>query len=297
MIRELLLALLGKPGSFIREKKGTGFFLDESFSGVLPPEREMVNRICRIGYLYFSISQHTQRVLSPSNYSSERPPGDYLYALCCAVENILSLYRQQILKFEQIYLQTPPLPLAHVYAVLSKSFELVFSSLHSFLQSLALKEPQVGAYFHLIQSYLDCGNPSICHYFSHLQQYCLRVFILQLERWLYDGFLRDPFDEFFLSIESPLNSESISLDFFWNKRFSIRPTHLPFFLTPQLAEDILFCGKSVALLFGEFFLDESNGMEMRKVVADTWISTIQITLDEMEVGANLGFFQGKRLEE
>ena len=74
MIRELLLALLGKPGSFIREKKGTGFFLDESFSGVLPPEREMVNRICRIGYLYFSISQHTQRVLSPSNYSSERPP-------------------------------------------------------------------------------------------------------------------------------------------------------------------------------------------------------------------------------
>jgi hypothetical protein len=58
--------------------------------------------------------------------------------------------------------------------------------------------------------------------------------------------LQDPFGEFFIEQSSGNEKEIMSEDF-WNM-FQIRVSMLPSFITPRVAEKVLFIGKAVKIL-------------------------------------------------
>ena len=271
MIREILFALLGHPGNLIREEGGK-FVVEESFSALLPPERELVNKIVQSGYYFVCVSRFVSKVCFPSRSVSfdqlgrdedeeEKEWGPYYRALCCGIEEILASYRSKILELEEVFLSAPPLTLAHIYSSLLQPHGLVLSSLNELVGSLGEEKKRGKEVLLLLQKYVDCGNQCISYYFSHLLDCCLGVFVVQLEGWLFSGTLppSSSFDDFLIVEESGFEEDgsftsgedpnsSILLTQAWEKKYSISSSLIPHFLSLETAKEILFCGKSVELL-------------------------------------------------
>lgn len=51
MLHEILFALLGKPGSLIIETL-TGYIVNPDINYITEPEKELINKICTIGFFY-----------------------------------------------------------------------------------------------------------------------------------------------------------------------------------------------------------------------------------------------------
>lgn len=64
-----------------------------------------------------------------------------------------------------------------------------------------------------------------------------------LVRWLLDGEIEDPYDEFFIE-ELP----DIELDRLWHEKYRIQTSRLPAFISPEIANKIFVTGKSINFL-------------------------------------------------
>ena len=245
--------------------------VEESFSPLLPPERELVNKIVQSGYYFLCVSRFVGKVCFPSRIGrvgggeeeEEKDWGPYYRALCCGIEEILVGYRSKILELEKIFLSAPPLTLAHIYSSLLQPHGLVLSSLYELVMELGEERIRGKEVILILQRFVDCGNRCISHYFSHLLDCCLGVFVVQLEGWLFSGTLppsSSSFDDFLIVKEEKglledgsfsggddMNT-SVLLTRAWEKKYSVSSSLIPHFLTPKTAEEILFCGKSVELL-------------------------------------------------
>ena len=51
MLHEILFALLGKSGSLIIETL-TGFIVNPDINYISEPEKELINKICTLGFFY-----------------------------------------------------------------------------------------------------------------------------------------------------------------------------------------------------------------------------------------------------
>ena len=78
-------------------------------------------------------------------------------------------------------------------------------------------------------------------------------------RWVLHGELHDPFEEFFISTNSPntkyanaiytsFSLDVSNIDYVWHKYYSLNPNMLPPFISLQLAKKILVVGKSINFL-------------------------------------------------
>ena len=72
---------------------------------------------------------------------------------------------------------------------------------------------------------------------------CCRPLYTMLLRWLLDGTLEDPYNEFFIHGEASVQGEDI-----WHRKYSIRVAMIPKFLSLSWAKKILSTGKSINFL-------------------------------------------------
>ena len=72
---------------------------------------------------------------------------------------------------------------------------------------------------------------------------CCRPLYTLLLRWLLDGTLEDPYNEFFIHGEASVQGEDI-----WHRKYSIRVAMIPKFLSLSWAKKILSTGKSINFL-------------------------------------------------
>jgi gamma-tubulin complex component 4 len=54
MLHELLLALLGRTGDIVIEQDGT-FRIDPKIDFISEPEKDILNKICTLGFYYMKI--------------------------------------------------------------------------------------------------------------------------------------------------------------------------------------------------------------------------------------------------
>ena len=87
------------------------------------------------------------------------------------------------------------------------------------------------------------GDPQLAACVSTLLTACCRPLYTMLLRWLLDGSLEDPYNEFFIKCEPSIQGENI-----WHHKYSIRSTMIPKFLSLSWAKKILSTGKSIDFL-------------------------------------------------
>ena len=66
---------------------------------------------------------------------------------------------------------------------------------------------------------------------------------VMLLRWICDGTLEDPFNEFFIASDPKVSSDRL-----WHDKYSIRHSMIPKFMSLSWAKKILATGKSINFL-------------------------------------------------
>jgi len=94
-----------------------------------------------------------------------------------------------------------------------------------------------GALITLLYAYRDSGDPSVQQFAQALLVEAQKPFVNMLRRWLFEGELDDPFNEFFIQAD-----ESRGVDM-WSSKYTLNSDMIPSFITPMLAEQILYVGK------------------------------------------------------
>jgi gamma-tubulin complex component 3 len=97
-----------------------------------------------------------------------------------------------------------------------------------------------GALISAIHNYTKHGDPFIKKYLVHMLQIVSKPFYEMLERWVYEGELDDPYDEFFVACDPTVSEEEL-----WESKYTLREDMLPAFLSKELAHKIFSIGKSL----------------------------------------------------
>jgi len=95
----------------------------------------------------------------------------------------------------------------------------------------------------VLYTHLSQGDPELGSCVATLLSACCRPLYTMLLRWLLDGSLEDPYNEFFIFGDPSVQGESI-----WHHKYSIRVAMIPRFLSLTWAKKILSTGKSINFL-------------------------------------------------
>lgn len=91
--------------------------------------------------------------------------------------------------------------------------------------------------------FIQHGNPVLKLMFQNILDASARPFFVQLDLWIYEGILHDPFNEFLIAVDLQVPVEQ-----FWAKRYRLNREYIPSFVTQNQAEKILLIGKSINFL-------------------------------------------------
>ena len=94
-----------------------------------------------------------------------------------------------------------------------------------------------------VDKYCKQGDPQIQLLFGRIMKHILGPMLHFIKKWIYNGELNDPCDEFFVK-----ENLKITPDHFWKQRYYLDIPLIPSFMDEALAEDILLAGKSVNFL-------------------------------------------------
>ncbi|CAG8494216.1 9687_t:CDS:10 [Diversispora eburnea] len=108
------------------------------------------------------------------------------------------------------------------------------------------KEKRGGALVSTIYNYTNHGDPFIQEFINKMLEEISRPFFEMLQRWIYEGELDDPFEEFFVSCDPNVQEEDL-----WRSKYSILKDMQPTFISELLA-------KKVSLKYGDMVALESS---------------------------------------
>jgi gamma-tubulin complex component 2 len=114
-----------------------------------------------------------------------------------------------------------------------------------------------------------------------------------VEKWIYEGLIDDPFDEFFIKINEAISPDVLGPEYegqFWNRRFELVRERLPHgsFLSKSAIEKVVFAGKAIAVL-------TICGLKMPKVAKLTLQALQRETvLDSARLNASLRLISALR---
>lgn len=91
-----------------------------------------------------------------------------------------------------------------------------------------------------IHNYTKHGDPFFRKYLTDMLQVVSKPFYEMLARWVYEGELDDPYEEFLVACDPTVSEEHL-----WQNKYSIREDMLPSFFTKELGQKIFAIGKSL----------------------------------------------------
>jgi gamma-tubulin complex component 3 len=90
-----------------------------------------------------------------------------------------------------------------------------------------------GAFVSVIHNYTKHGDPFIQQFISQLLEEVSAPFWEMLRRWVYEGELEDPYEEFFVGCD-----DSVSEEEWWQRKYTFREGMLPSFISNTLAQKV-----------------------------------------------------------
>ncbi|KAI9025017.1 gamma-tubulin complex component protein [Phycomyces nitens] len=278
MLHELLFVLSGYPGDvFIPypSQNPSTFAIPPEFPLLHPTERESLNRLAQLGFLF---AQLTQFVASVKDLKQpkirQKPCGAYLQAVVTTLEGILNNYRQEIIVMEQRILNKDDeagdnvVPIALLTSNLGR-WELLLPALWKFV--LILKDDPVRYHgcclFDLLMDQARTGMTELREAMEKMIMRLHDVLYRQLTAWMVYGQWVDPDEEFFITRAPQITNEDDDLGAHatgWQRDYSLAVDRIPAHLSQSLAESILFVGKAIATVnsMGSGQLDQRSTSSM-----------------------------------
>jgi len=236
IVKDLLFCLIGGEGNYIRHD-GDGVFrllckLNETISS-------FVDQIIPLCTAFFKVRRYAE-----GHYAFEH--GRTIHALCHALKSVVSEFIQLIAKLDTHHHLTLPLLIANTQSP-SESL-LILGSLVSRINSK--RGVEVLSEIHASISAFR-GSLQTRKMLTYLFQASCVPLIGFVEKWIYNGVIDDPFDEFFVQVNEITNKSDLEFDYedhFWVKRYSLIENRLPRFISKSALKSILSAGKSIAVL-------------------------------------------------
>ncbi|KAI8367323.1 Spc98 family-domain-containing protein [Blakeslea trispora] len=241
LLRDLIFVFQGIDGQYIRYDPQLNDHVFVPGIEVSKSNEEMVFKLAEIGWLYTSVRNFIQQHMdSPSI-------GLVGQSLCAALQHELTDYYKLIAILEaQIEKQiaNQHLGLTDQSLTLKRLFVWTLECYQKLrLMSVLVdvcRDQKGGALISIIHNYTKHGDPFIKTYLINMLQVVSRPFYDMLERWVYEGELNDPYDEFFVACDP-----SVSEDELWQHKYALREDMLPSFFSKELAHKIFSIGKSL----------------------------------------------------
>lgn len=240
VIDDLLSALIGIEGRYISINKVKGkedsfrFHVDGSMDLALQESAKRIFPLCKS---YLLINQFVE---SKSQFKS----GLVNHAFAAALRALLLDYQAMVAQLEHqfrlgrlsiqgLWFYCQPM----MGSMQALSIVIRKASAHDFIGSAVLNLLQS-------QAKIMAGNYMVRSLLEKMIESANSAYLGILERWVYEGVIDDPHDEFFIAENKSLQKESLTQDYdamYWRQRYSLKDD-IPSFLANS-AETILTTGK------------------------------------------------------
>lgn len=238
IVNDLLFCLVGAVGSYIKPNQSGSYAIacrmHDSISS-------FVNQVLPVCDDYAIIRKYSEGHFAFVH-------GRVIHALCAAIRTVSSEYLQLISKLEAHRRLTLPLLIANIQS--PGELLRVLSSL--IVQINDKRGCQVISVIHTFLSSFR-GSQQLRKLLLYLFQAATAPLLAFVERWIYNGVVDDPFEEFFIRVNDTITPELLEGDYekeFWDHKYELVERRLPrvAFLSKQAIEHILRAGKSIAVL-------------------------------------------------
>ncbi|CAD6897617.1 unnamed protein product [Tilletia caries] len=261
-------------------------FTESDGMHIAQPTRHLIHRIAELGKLYRRISAYALRTLAATDQShlsaagawglsvksaqNDQPVGLIKQSLCHFIQEELTEYYRLIAVLEaQLQVRPGPVHDAGGWAGSEDGSGLTLKRISAWTDDFLLrmrmmsaviescKESHGGALVSVIHTYTFNGDPFIRQFTARLLEEVSKPFLHTLSRWIHEGELHDPFQEFFIQLNPDANGHGgfdvngreaqpdVDAALLWQNKFSFRQEMLPSFLGESFGQKIFSTGKSL----------------------------------------------------
>ncbi|KAJ3037161.1 Gamma-tubulin complex component 3, partial [Rhizophlyctis rosea] len=243
LLRDVIYVFQGIDGKYVKYDASADSFLVNVETGVPRSLREIIRRLAEAGWLYRRISAFVEKA------KSETGAGLIGQSFCSALNAELTDYYRLIAVLESQI--TRDGKSVEEFAAKGMSLKRLsvwtMEPLHRLRMMSVLidlcKGEKGGSLITAVHNYVHHGDPFVQMFIHRLLSEISKPFYEMLRRWIYEGELEDPYDEFFVAVDSKAGDENL-----WRVKYSVRWDMVPSFLGRDVAKKIFLIGKSLNFL-------------------------------------------------
>jgi len=252
LVREAIYAIQGIEGKYVKYDEQNDEYAVAAQVGVPQPVRELIRRICKMGWLYKYLKQRLQQMQSNPSY------GAVCRSFCGAIENELDEYYEMLAEIEAQAGMTNYENIENAGLLTAKdrndlTLRKLFVWCQAPLEKLrwlsvlteAAYNKRGGELLSTIHEFSLHGDKNIRTLVGSVLRRASVPLFDAIRKWVLDGELDDPYEEFFIASCQGITAEDI-----WEKKYYIRQSMVPSFLAMEshLIASILLAGKTVVFL-------------------------------------------------
>ncbi|KAJ3366227.1 Microtubule-nucleating Tub4p (gamma-tubulin) complex component [Allomyces javanicus] len=236
IIQDLLFVLQGVDGKLIKWDEKEGYKL-VSTDGFSHPVRAITQQVSEVGSLYRGLELR----LAPG---VAKPQGLVGQSLCAALQAELANYYRLVAVLETAAGQPGAQGLTlrrllHWSAEPTQRLRLMSAMVTT------TWEQRGGLAVTSVHSYLHHGDPVVQAFTTHILRTICQPLFGMVRRWVYEGDLVDPHEEFFIKSDPEIRDDH---EHWWKKKYQMRHEMTPSFIDKTLAKKIYLIGKSLNFL-------------------------------------------------
>ncbi|KAJ3235513.1 Gamma-tubulin complex component 3 [Chytriomyces hyalinus] len=279
LLRDIMYIFQDIDGQYIKFNPTLDIFVLSDKVWVPPTTCENLRLLSEVGWLYRKVKSVVSSWSANSSASAEAEPrgrfnafapssataatthtmeeGLIRQGFCAGIQKELVKHFELIAQLENQFTksmepvgseQTVPASPSMEFSAKGLSLKRLLVWIHEPLQKLRLIQVLVdssaglrgGALLSMVHGYMNHGDPFVQDLVEGLLKQISAPFFQMLKRWIYEGELNDPFQEFFVVEDANVEEEAM-----WRSRYTLKNEMIPSFLGRSVAKKCYLIGKSL----------------------------------------------------
>ncbi|ORY38840.1 hypothetical protein BCR33DRAFT_421940 [Rhizoclosmatium globosum] len=242
LLRDVMFMFQDIDGRYIKYNASLDAFVVHSDVWIPAPTLETIHRLSEVGWLYRRIKKRID-----SWTCENRADGLVRQGFCVGIQKELTAHFHLIAQLEDQFTKADQAGTAD-FASKGLSLKRLLVWIHEPLLKLRLVSVLVdssdglrgGALLSMIHGYTNHGDPFVKQFVEGLLKEISVPFYQMLKRWLYEGELNDPFNEFFVVQDRNVDESNM-----WRNQYLLRQEMIPSFFHRGVAKKCFLIGKSL----------------------------------------------------